>query len=56
MGRFELTVVVGTAVLVAAGLILVFQCSTLITRVEDQVGIRVDPGAADVTAAAGGRH
>lgn len=35
MGRFELTVVVGTAALVAAGLILVFQCSTLIIRVED---------------------
>ncbi len=36
--------------LVAAGLILVFQCPALITRLEAQAGVRADRGAVDVTA------
>jgi hypothetical protein len=42
MRRFVLTVLVGTAVLSAAGLVLALQSGRLIKRIEDQAGIHLD--------------
>ncbi len=52
MWRFVLTVLVGTALLSSAGLVLALQCVRLIEKIEHQAGMRFNPVAADAAAAA----
>jgi hypothetical protein len=52
MRRFGITTVIGLAALCVAGPALAFQCPTLVKKIEDEVGTRFDPAAADAKAKA----